>query len=382
MPRVPFAWRAAALAVLTAVATACLPVGVGPGAGPETGPPPTAVVVAPKAGVVSVIGRVGATSGPPATAGRDCGHAVGLPHDRILWIFCDTVWRPAPDKEAFLTATAALATTTAPTRTQDYSTTNGYLHNFLPPTTQERAVAVAAGGYHALWTTSAFAVGETVYAFYRHVDVLGAYDYRMGSVGVSRLDMQGRAPRTALRATRIADSLPGLSRQWGMAATYAEDGFVYLYSCPRHESCLLARALPGDLGQPVNWEFFGAGRWVLGTESAATPLPMPGAQPVAGVAVEWIPSIGRYVMAYTASPGFTTTAQIRWADRPQGPWSEPVAVPLPDCEADLANACYAVSVHPELSSGSRVGLTWFDRGAARDTGDGYGRLIAGRVGLD
>ncbi len=207
-----------------------------------------------------------------------------------------------------------------------------------------------------LWPGHGLAVGSRVYLYYSLV--------RLGPPGGFSHAGQGLAvaegPLERFRRLKGA----GGFRLWrehepsfGMAVLRDRDGFVYVFGRSHHppNGLFLARVRPESLESIPDYEYVcvrgGAVRWSLSLAEAC-PLFEDG-PPEASVS--WHPFIGQYLMVH--SRFLDEDAVARLADRPWGPWSEPVR--LYECPRESKPAqgvsCYAAKEHPQYArDGGRV----------------------------
>jgi hypothetical protein len=114
---------------------------------------------------------------------------------------------------------------------------------------------------------------------------------------------------------------------------------------------LLAR-VPADRLEDFNaWRFWGDGDWVADADRA-----VPVCDDVAAeFSVSYQPAADRYVLVYTEG-GLSEHIALRFARRPQGPWSQPTRVyRCPEADWNPRIFCYAGKGHPEIGGG-RQGL--------------------------
>jgi serine/threonine protein kinase len=150
---------------------------------------------------------------------------------------------------------------------------------------------------------------------------------------------------------------------WGSAALVAGDQmYAYACECPEIEcSCLLARVPLGDALDRSAWRFFTAeGRWSSEWREAGPVLEGPIRDGV--LSVHWNAYLGKYLA--TSSKTLDARVDIRVADRPEGPWSDPVVrvdtvFSKPGWFWTFSGLC-----HPEFSrEGGRIEYLTFVRNA-------------------
>jgi len=110
---------------------------------------------------------------------------------------------------------------------------------------------------------------------------------------------------------------------WGSAALTVAD-HMYVYACevptwPASSTCRLARVPVAAALDRSQWRFFGAGgRWSNDWRDAQPVLQ--GGIESGILSVHWNPFLGKFMAVY--SWNFSRRIAIRFADHPEGPWSE------------------------------------------------------------
>lgn len=352
------------MASLAAIASTLL-VTAGPSAAAD---PPGALVAV--TGPAVDLGPVAARPPSPlADLERDCGLSAPMPDGSVLWVFCDT---SDDDPQTFRTSTAAVAPQSDPTHVREPVDARGEPFEFVPHTPDEIAFGQRFGGYIGLWPSSIVAdAGGLVTVFYERWHVAGFLDFRYLGAGIARLQWRpemasGQVP---LVATRVADDVLGpapAAPVYGQAAVQVE-GTITVFGCTQADAgrCRLARVPSSAVTSASAWRFWNGSAWVAGAGNAV-PIDLPGiVDPIGQASVTWLASMQVWAMSYSPWPGFTNRASVRFASQLTGPWSEDTTFPVPGCEGDFENSCYAAVVHDELSGGGHLGLTVFDRGVRR-----------------
>ncbi len=133
--------------------------------------------------------------------------------------------------------------------------------------------------------------------------------------------------------------------RWGNAALIG-NGFLYAYGC-RFETqpsrCLLARVEVSRVLDRAAWRFYaGQNRWILDWRRARPVL----SRVPWRFSVHWNAFLGKFLAIHSAF----SSVSLRVADRPEGPWSDPIAV----VEGLAPGNWFAVG-HPQLAQdGGRV----------------------------
>lgn len=303
--------------------------------------------------------------------GGDDAYSVPLPDGRILWLFGDTFIAP-----------------TGRERRADCA----FIHNSvaiqggLDPSTASIDFAWGdAGGAPTamftmeddtyLWPLDATIVDGRLLAFFMQVrstrpDLVsrfGAWEAE-GSLGffdvvgwqARMVDNPTEAPqrwtcRDVRRPAADAGAVLGTALLQG-------DGHLYAYS-HRADGGVICRwplgvAAAGDLTQPLWWDGRG---WAADADAATVAVP---AAPTEFTVHRG--ANGTFVLTETAGT-FATAARLRlrWADRPEGPWSDPVDVFQPDEHTRPDVLLYAGKSHPQLA-GSALITTYASNGLTCD----------------
>ena len=190
----------------------------------------------------------------------------------------------------------------------------------------------------------------------------------------------------AITAEVLVPELP-FRYPFGEAAMLGDDGFAYLYGCDTAVPgdplsgpgpCFVARTHHSRTAEPEAYEFWDGTQWQP-HEDAAAPMELPMGPnnseptPPGGFSVVEEPSLSRYAMVYSPWPAWVSHLELRVADSPVGPWSEPTAVRLPECEGpsgEEVNRCYAASAQPAFSDEGRMGLGYYDQAVTTEPNRG------------
>ncbi len=344
------------------------------------------------------VGTSGAPSGPPTPVGppashplagidRDAGVSVPLRDGSVLWLFGDSSQLDRNGNlRYFVNNTAAWAPAGATTVTQD-AVVGGAPVRFASPQGSDWTCPPDKPT-RAMWPLSAVRTDGTgprdvVTAFFGNV-CLGDEPLEIAPRGVALVrwtyDPASPPAGQPIVGTVVTHELFGVGHEYGTAAT-TDGTYVYGYDCEsppdgpgvewpnQFGPCTVGRVAVASAGSRSAWTFWNGSTWVA-SESAAAPV-IAGSSggedpqaPVASLTVARDEVHGVYVMAYSPWPGFTDRILVRVATEPQGPWSEPVEVALPGCEATVGRDgyyCYAGTVQPQLSSPGRLGLGYYDQ---------------------
>ena len=334
------------------------------------------------------------------TSNRDCGFSTPLSNGRIMWVFCDTALfdQNAVLRTNFVASSAAIASVSSSLVMRD-SLPGGIVVPFIDPPD-----FYPCDGYRAAWPSSIATLPDSdgnantdrVLVFFQndcvHWGDNGSWRLDAFDIGVAVYEYDAATQPQAMKATvlnpRLFPATPGLNHQHGGAIGYdGESGrvYVHVYACADAGSCSVKRVLVTNdaaadrarVATAAAYEAWSGSAWSASATPAALFTPDPAA-PVATAAasVQYVPSLGRYVMAYSPVPAFGAQAVIRTAPLPQGPWSEAVFVDLPGCAT--SQHCYAPIVQPRFASADKLALSylrWDDFvGRTDTTATWYGRL--------
>jgi hypothetical protein len=111
---------------------------------------------------------------------------------------------------------------------------------------------------------------------------------------------------------------------------------------------ILARAPAGALraGDFSSWKFFDGSGWASSADEAHELFSGTASE----MSVSYLPGLGRYVAVYSAF-GLSPEILARFAEEPEGPWSEPLLLyTCPDIQWSEKYFCYAAKAHPELAT--------------------------------
>ncbi|WP_406356661.1 DUF4185 domain-containing protein [Streptomyces sp. NBC_00658] len=301
--------------------------------------------------------------------GGDGTHSVRLPDGRLLWLFSDTYLgqvhgppNPVGESYTWRDAAAPLVRNSAVVMSE-----SGRLERTLPtpvfpdPAPQQWRWPVAArveprtpGSSEQvvrvlLWTRTA---GQSPWIYgvptATEVATLSLPDLRLEGI-TTILDQRAVADpsRRVLFGTTAVDA-----GDW----TYVFGGDDGQAASRPASQAYVARVPRGGLAEPGAWEYWDGSRWAV----RAPPKPVLGDGRSTGVgsAFSVVRDDGTYVL-FTMAAGAAglTTVTLYWACSPTGPWHGPTrsfSPSLPQGEV----AAYNPQVHPELSDGNRLVLSY------------------------
>ena len=332
---------------------------------------------------------------------RDCGYSQPLPADRSvsLWLFCDTAvyaftakgkWRLS---RVIGGSTAAESPATAGAVPDDLSelTTPGKRVNsvpggdgparFLPAPSGLKTAAglgcdLANDAYQASWPTGVTAdpARDTdILITFNNYCVIGTGTLLPEGFGLAEYDPAANTFRAVATVFTTAGRGP-LGPQWLLGSPIFSGSYLYLFASRCAEAdrgtCLpkggsaiyLARvsANPSAWRKPGSYQWFAGGAaWTASAAAAASVIP--GAAP-AGVSVSSFSALGRglVLIEQTNDVGRFVVYQ---AASPTGPWRRLMSGTVPTAIKGTAFT-RAIIGHPDLSTGSKLLVSFFDPSAA------------------
>ena len=209
-----------------------------------------------------------------------------------------------------------------------------------------------------LWPTDGVRIGKKLLLFFTRVrtdtrkDSLGFENFGWTAFFVDNPDQEP----SAWVMRRIATP----ANPWNVivgAAALAAGSNLYVFSPaePSHDVYLLrwplTAAANGDLRSPEWWSGSDQG-WIPQKELARRPVPV-FTEGSMEFSVQWDPQRKKFLEVQSVGFGASEIA-VRWAQRLEGPWSEPRQVFRPP-ESDRPDAfVYAAKAHPELTGAELV----------------------------
>jgi len=275
--------------------------------------------------------------------GADGINSVLMPDDSILWIFGDTLvgqvrggkrfevgmvnntfarqrgWGPEAKVELLLNRDA-----------------NGKPTSYIKPERKE--------GYYWLW--DGIVIDGKLYVFTTRLTSPGtitAFDWKLIDqsllVNDNPLDdpAQWNVRQLDFPFAAFTDDYEAI---WGLEVIEVE-GDVYVYGTTRQKagdprSLVVARVAPQELSDFSHWQFRTGDEWQADARKATSLTTEVGTEG----SITWLPGRQRYVYVY--SPPLDPNIQMRTANTPAGPWSEPVTVyTCPETTWDPRIFCYA-----------------------------------------
>ena len=299
----------------------------------------------------------GTVDQPSSVVGRDIGISAQI-ESQVVWLFGDTVLAaPGCDGTQLRDSTAALGTLesiTAVTEPVDSCGAPFALVSPGVPTTPTGArtafwpssIVPTADGRAAVWYDQMLIDGDTWTRQATSVDEMES--------GATTLD---RTNETVLFG---ADE-PSYS-----TGNLVDDGFIYVYAtlldADLRSSYSVARVPEASYRVRAEYTYWDGAGWTADIRSAtrirARRSGSEASGGLGGMTVSYNPWLGKYLMVH--GEAWKQDLMLRSASRPEGPWSEPTHVDVPDSTADNPFGAYTVREHPEFRSadGRTVELTY------------------------
>lgn len=316
---------------------------------------------------IKTIRDLGAVDTSSAVAKRDCGYSVDF-QGRSVWIFGDTFLDIYNEENRSVLCNSWIATydSDAGDGLQGFTEEVddvGAPVEFFPLTDDEHDYNQRHRGdnceqepcnaHWAIWP-GAMVVDKNkgwAYIFYRKVHVEhGHFNFR--HVGHSLAVWKNYDEPVERPVFDIVEGYPTLFFSEGEngfgSGAYLEGEMLYVYGCELIEEsltkpCRVARVPIASVLERGAWQFLDRqGEWTPDVSKAALPFT---ANEM--MSVFYVPYIGRYVAIY--SEPMASTAMIRTATRPEGPWSLPKELFEAKPSDSETGWVYDILAHPEFS---------------------------------
>jgi hypothetical protein len=350
----------ASMLVLVPVPTAGA---LGPG-GINLGAAGASVPVAPPAG------------SPLRNIDRDAGISVRLSDGKALWMFADTTLHLGSAVVWFSgRGTGAIASTNDLASLREPTVPYGYLQVPATGLIDGGDVSCPEGYTDYYWPTSAVAIplgGGRDRVLLYYVAVCGISPdlttYRAQTMGIAEYVYDANNPPSpsnpivaTVKNPALFPPMPGHTGAgvgYG-AASFVRNGEIYTYGChysPSFQQCRVAKTTPGAALSSDGYTYWDGNGW-NGDASDAVDLDLPLSLVGIKGSAAWVPGLNKYVFVDNDYPN--AQLAIRFADRPQGPWTAPTFVALPDC---VGHECRAGELHAETSDASSLLLSYYVTG--------------------
>lgn len=314
---------------------------------------------------------VGPPEGSPITGiRRDCGISTTLANGRALWIYCDTgIWGADERLGYFLTTTAAIATPETPLTMRDALDADVRPTQFL--TTGDDYPVCRDGARRSAWPMSAITVPgdgvDRVLIWYHNVCLVPrtseTFDVGLAEIDIPA-DQSTDIPLVARVVTPRLFARAGPGGSFGSAAEYFE-GQAYLWWCDLGATpCFLARAPIDHVQEREAYTYWTGSDW-SGDEATKAALPLGSTPERISLAVRWVPALATFAMLDMDGWG---RLDLRFASRPEGPWSAAETTILEECTRTYPENCFAGMIHAHLSGPDHLTVGFFDPSQPFGTG--------------
>ncbi len=193
-----------------------------------------------------------------------------------------------------------------------------------------------------LWPTDGICLGSRVYLFYSMIktgDKPGPWNFQAVGSGLAVADLPVK------QFTRLR---PGGHSQFPVnpIQIIRRGRWLYLYEISdRPKGLVLARVDAKQIEKPAAYEFCTGAHWSTNRAEAKVVL----REAYGQVSIAWIPALRRYVMATSSDFSRPHEIQLRESRQPEGPWSEPARIAVPEMPGKQTQIIYCTFLHPELS---------------------------------
>ena len=289
--------------------------------------------------------------------GGDGAHSVALGGGRVLWLFGDSfVGRVEGSRRVssdLINNAAALQTGAEPS---DGSLR--FVYRNLPDG-RPAAFFQPEDGLGWFWPFHGVRTPQGLFLFLLQVEPAegpAGFGFKLAATWMGKIENPDEAPENWSMTRR---KIPwGHGRRLFGSSVLSMDGTCFIYGSVDadvdgrvRKQMLLARVPTDRLEDFSAWRFFADGEWVDDADRSG-----PVCDDVAAeFSVSYQPAADRYVLVYTEG-GLSEHIALRFARRPQGPWSQPTRVyRCPEADWDPRIFCYAGKGHPEIG-GDRKGL--------------------------
>lgn len=314
----------------------------------------------------------------PRWLGGDVAYSIDLGHGRVLWLFGDSFIANNPSKtrrqSAFVHNSIAIQT--------GYDPAHASMKFYWPKTSGKPSEFAANEGEVWLWPEDGARLGDKLLLFFVRVRSDSSKDsLGFKLVGWAAFLVENPDAQPSAWIMHRVNTPQGPARFMVGSGVVRVGSFLYAFapSEPSHDDYLLrwpwTAAEEGNLSSPEWW--CGASGWVEQSNLASPPAP---AIPEGSneFSVIWDSHYNKFFVVESVGFGASDIG-IRWADRLEGPWSEPVKIYHPP-ESDRPDAfVYAGKLHAALQ-GSDFVVTYVanrmnDKILAKDMSIYYPRFV-------
>jgi hypothetical protein len=292
---------------------------------------------------VQSIKELGPLSMPKALVGRDGGQSLLL-SGSIVWLFGDSFFsKLAVDGMQYRTNTSTQSTVGNPLATTEPVDANGVSYQFIPFTAEEKRFNDSTHdptNRIGLWPTGIVSADNTnALVFYTKLHLASTWtDYGIG-IAHYKLDQA-----TATRNPDLLFRYPEPNFQ----KPFIYNGYLYVYGRLRNNAGAGIGRAPINMAENRSaYQFWSGSAWVSDINAASRILDVePGS-------VSYNPYFKLLINVYDEP--FNNTAFIRFANKPEGPWS--VKQVLYNTPPPSTGQNYIITEHPELSKNNGKTIT-------------------------
>ena len=264
---------------------------------------------------------------------QDGAQAIAVPGG-ALWLFGDTFTTTGMvgTTIAFLPATK----TNLPPALEYFVNPKGVVENPLALFPEESAAT------NRMWPLGGVAVGARIYLFYSMIEQTpgpGPWNFRSTGGGLAVAD------KPLQHFTRLR---PNGAWKFPMEPIQVlrEGEYLYLYEISSQpKGLVIARVPSAQIENPAAYEFYTGRHWSAQRTNAKVIL----REAYGQVSVVSQPDRRSYLMATSSDFFHPLEIQLREAEHPEGPWSAPVRVAVPELPGKKTKLVYGAYLHPELS---------------------------------
>lgn len=193
-----------------------------------------------------------------------------------------------------------------------------------------------------IWPLGGIGIGPNVYLYYSMIEkTAGPGPWNFRGVGGGLAVAEG--PLQPFKRLR-----PGGNWRFPVEPIQVlhEGRTLYLFEISsRPKGLILARVAEEQVENPAAYEFLDGDQWTTNRAAAKVVL----REAYGQVSVVWSPALRCYLMATSSDFFHPLEIQLRTARRPEGPWSPPLRIAVPDLPGETTTLVYGTFLHPELS---------------------------------
>ncbi len=296
--------------------------------------------------------------------GGDGAYSVAISPTRALWLFSDTWTGSVRDgkriKAAMVNNTVGVQDGRGDKAALTFVVRRG-------ADGKPESLLTPSDGRGWFWPLAAAHVGGKLYLFLAQIEKADgppAFGFRQVGQWLGVVENPADDP-TAWKMTQHKLPWVEFTRDhklsFGSAALVVGE-YLYVYGTEEtpqkgwfpNRRMVLARVPTGKAADFKAWRFLADGGW---KEDANSLRPL-----ADGLAVEYsvsyLPGLKKYAVVYTEL-GMSDKIVGRFADAPEGPWSEPVLLyRCPEMKRDKTVFTYAAKAHPHLSTGNELVVSY------------------------